>query len=61
MRVSSDEAFAAMRRLMRTKGLLVGPSSGAAVHAAWQLASQGGGKRIVVILPDGAERYLSLL
>jgi cysteine synthase A len=59
--VSDDEAIQTARILARTEGLLVGISSGAALFAATKLAmrDQCRGKRIVVILPDGGERYLS--
>jgi cysteine synthase A len=59
--VSSDEALDFAKRLAREEGLLVGISCGAAVAAAVRLAKldEFAGKTIVVILPDGAERYLS--
>lgn len=59
--VAGEEAFATARDLARLEGLLVGISAGAAVHAALQLArrQEMKGKRIVVILPDTGERYLS--
>ena len=59
--VSNDEAIQAGRELAKTEGLLVGISSGAATHAALQLAKlpENKGKTIVVILPDTGERYLS--
>jgi len=59
--VSSDEAIEFAKRLAREEGLLVGISSGAAVAAAVRLGQldEFAGKTIVVILPDGAERYMS--
>jgi cysteine synthase A len=59
--VTSDEAIEFARRLAREEGLLVGISCGAAAAAAVRLANldEFAGKTIVVILPDGAERYLS--
>lgn len=59
--VSSDEAIEFAKRLAREEGILAGISSGAAVAAAVWLAGldEFAGKNIVVILPDGAERYLS--
>ena len=59
--VADDDAFRAARELAATEGLLAGISSGAALHAACTLASRSvlQGKRIVVLLPDTGERYLS--
>lgn len=59
--VENDAAFAASRLASRTEGLLVGISSGAALHAAEMLAKrpENAGKTIVVLLPDTGERYLS--
>src|SRR5512144_2374924 len=60
IQVSNDEAAAMTRRLAREEGLLVGISSGAACHAALQVAARlGKGKRVVTVLPDVGERYLS--
>lgn len=59
--VRSEDAFAASREVAREEGLLVGISSGAALHAATELARkpENKGKTIVVLLPDSGERYLS--
>lgn len=59
--VTEAEAYAAGRLLARTEGLLVGISSGAALHAALELAKEpcNAGKNIVALLPDTGERYLS--
>ena len=61
--VKNEDALRTGRELARTEGLIVGISSGAAVYAALQLAQreENKGKRIVVILPDTGERYLSTL
>lgn len=61
VRVKTEEAYAASRTAARTEGLLVGISSGAALHAASLLAQrpENTGKRILAILPDTGERYLS--
>jgi cysteine synthase len=61
IKVTNDEAFEMARRLPKEEGILVGISSGAAVHAALQLAQrpENAGKRIVVIIPSNGERYLS--
>ena len=59
--VTEEEAYAAARALAVTEGVLVGISSGAALHAATALAKrpEHEGKVIAVILPDGGDRYLS--
>lgn len=59
--VSNEDAFEAGREIAKTEGLLVGISSGAALHVAKELAqrSENVQKTIVVILPDTGERYLS--
>ena len=59
--VENEDAFETGRTLARREGLLVGISSGAAVFAATELAKrpENKGKRIVVLLPDTGERYLS--
>jgi cysteine synthase A len=58
--VTNDDAKATTKRLARDEGLLVGISSGAACWAALQVAAKlGKGKRVVTILPDGGERYLT--
>lgn len=61
IQVKAEEAFAAARSLAHTEGVLVGISSGAALHAATIVAKreENKGKTIVVILPDTGERYLS--
>ncbi|MDR1881676.1 MAG: cysteine synthase A [Prevotella sp.] len=62
-KVKNEEAFEISRQLALNEGLLVGISSGAAVYAAIQIARrvENKGKRIVVVLPDTGERYLSTL
>lgn len=59
--VKTEEAYDMARKLGRTEGLLVGISSGAALAASVKLAKleENKGKKIVVILPDTGERYLS--
>lgn len=59
--VENDDAIRTSRELAQTEGLLVGISAGAATYAAAQLAAQpeNRGKKIVVLLPDTGERYLS--
>ena len=59
--IANDDAIRASRELSQNEGLLVGISAGAAVAAATQIAQrpENEGKRIVVLLPDTGERYLS--
>lgn len=61
IKVKTEEAYATVHQLVKTEGLLVGISSGAAVHAAAQIAkrAENQGKQVVVLLPDSGERYLS--
>ncbi|WP_415963247.1 cysteine synthase A [Collinsella tanakaei] len=61
MPIAAEDAFAAGRRLGHEEGVLVGISSGAALHAALELARkpENAGKTIVAIMPDTGERYLS--
>jgi cysteine synthase A len=61
MTVSNEIAMATARSLARTEGLVVGISAGAAAHVARTIAerNEAKGKRIVVVLPDTGERYLS--
>ncbi|MGM9594281.1 MAG: cysteine synthase A [Candidatus Onthomonas sp.] len=59
--VENEDAFAAGKLVGRSEGVLVGISSGAAIHAAIQLAKrpENKGKTIVALLPDTGDRYLS--
>jgi cysteine synthase len=58
--VYDDDAFATVRRMAREEGVLGGSSSGASMFAAIAVAKElGVGKRVVTIVPDSAERYLS--
>lgn len=59
--VTTDEAYTATRNLAATEGVLVGISSGAALHVATEIAkkTENATKKIVVILPDTGDRYLS--
>jgi cysteine synthase len=60
--VSDEDALDTARAAAQREGLLIGISAGAAVHAAVELArrEEMAGKRIVVIVPDSGERYMSL-
>ena len=60
--VTNEEAYETARNLGGQEGVFVGISSGAALHAAYELAkrSENEGKRIVVLLPDSGDRYLSI-
>ncbi len=59
--VTEAEAYAAGRLMGTTEGILVGISSGAALHAAMEIAKrpENAGKTVVVLLPDSGDRYLS--
>ena len=59
--VKNEDAFAAGRRIGRSEGVLVGISSGAALHAAIEVAKrpENKGKTVVALLPDTGDRYLS--
>jgi cysteine synthase A len=61
IRVTNDEAVTMARRVGREEGILAGISSGAAIHAALQVAHrpENAGKLIVVVVPSNGERYLS--
>jgi cysteine synthase len=62
IRVSDEDALRTARESAQREGLLVGISAGAAIHAALEVAGREGmaGKRVVVIVPDSGERYMSL-
>ena len=59
--MTTQEAYAAGRLLAHREGILAGITSGAALHAAAQIAKRPGnkGKTIVALLPDSGDRYLS--
>jgi cysteine synthase len=60
MMVTDDQAFGMVKELAAQEGVLAGSSGGASVHASLELARRlGPGKRVVTIIPDSAERYLS--
>jgi cysteine synthase A len=61
IQVADEDAIQTMRSLAHLEGLLLGPSSGASVWAAMQVARKlGPGKRVLCIAPDTGERYLSM-
>ena len=58
--VMDDDAFGTVKTLAAREGVLAGSSGGAAVAASLKVAKQlGSGKRVVTVIPDSAERYLS--
>ncbi|MGE8207395.1 cysteine synthase A [Heyndrickxia sp. NPDC080065] len=58
--VATEEAFEASRRVAKEEGILGGISAGAAIHAALKVAAElGKGKKVLAIIPDNGERYLS--
>lgn len=61
IKVTTEEAYAASRNTVKTEGILIGVSAGAALHAATEIAKrpENAGKTVVVLLPDSGERYLS--
>ncbi len=60
IQVYDDPAFAMVRRMATEEGVLGGSSAGANLHAALEVAQRlGPGKRVVTLIPDGAERYMS--
>jgi cysteine synthase A len=60
MMVTDDQAFGMVKELAAREGVLGGSSAGANVYAAVEIAKRlGAGKRVVTLIPDSAERYLS--
>ncbi|MFS0558536.1 cysteine synthase A [Brevibacillus sp. 179-C9.3 HS] len=60
IKVENEDAFETARRVARQEGILGGISSGAAIHAALQVAAKlGKGKKVIAVLPSNGERYLS--
>lgn len=60
IQVTTEEAFAAARQVARHEGILSGISAGAAIYAATEVAKKlGKGKKVLAIVPDNGERYLS--
>lgn len=60
IKVMDDDAFRMVKRLVAEEGVFAGSSAGAMLHAAVEVARElGAGKRLVTVIPDSAERYLS--
>ncbi|PQD93972.1 cysteine synthase A [Pradoshia eiseniae] len=60
IKVANEDAFEQARRAAKEEGILGGISAGAAIHAALQVAKElGSGKKVLAIIPDNGERYLS--
>nr|WP_295970481.1 cysteine synthase A [uncultured Bacillus sp.] len=60
IKVTTEQAFSAARLVAGQEGILGGISAGAAIHAAFEVAKKlGKGKKVVAIIPDNGERYLS--
>lgn len=60
IKVANEDAFEQARRAAKEEGILGGISAGAAIHAALQVAKElGAGKKVLAIIPDNGERYLS--
>ncbi|MCG1028380.1 cysteine synthase A [Virgibacillus halodenitrificans] len=61
IQISDEEAITMFRKVVQTEGIFVGPSAAAAIYAAINIAKKlGKGKRVVCIVPDTGERYLSM-
>lgn len=61
IQVTDEDAFKTTRRIAQEEGILVGVSSGSAMYVALKVAEElGSGKKVVVVLPDTGERYLSM-
>ena len=61
MQISDEDAIEVFKKLAREEGVFVGPSAGAAVYAAIEIAKRlGNGKKVLCIAPDTGERYLSM-
>lgn len=59
--VSDEAAFTEVQRFMRQSGISIGLSAGAAISTAKRISTEEPNKTIVVIAPDGVEKYLSLM